>query len=86
MNGRVRQHAICFIKHQKLQIAQVLLEPKLVVFELVDEAAWRADHNVRDFTQLTSLLHHIHTTYNHGSAQVEILTSERSKLLIDLVC
>lgn len=44
------------------------------------------DNNMRNVTELTGLQHHVDTARNDSRAQVQVLSTEGLKLLVNLVC
>ena len=85
LDGGVRQHAICLVENEELEVAQIVFEPKLVMFKLMHESARSADHDVGYVAQFTCLQHHVDTADDDRGAQVEVLATERLELIVNLV-
>ena len=50
LDGRVCQHSVCLVKNKELQVAQVLLEAKLIMFQVVNYATGSSNHDVWNIT------------------------------------
>ena len=61
----IGQHPVSLVKDQKLQIAEILLETKLVMLQLMHQAARGPYHHMGYLIKLACLDHHIDTPYNN---------------------
>ena len=85
LNGGISKHPISLVKHQELQIGQVLLQLELVMYQLMHEATRSRHYHMWDVLEQTGLVHHVDTAGDHCCPEVEILSSENLELLLDLV-